>query len=263
MYAICSLLAVAIGFAIQNDARAEASRKSAEHREQSIQLNELAAHIDSEADSKRLVDQLAALFKDELPPAWATDSVRQRLAWAEYKSATDISSLIPEERIAEVWNRYVREIGAPDEAIVTVAEIHNLRDAQHATSQMFWERDINRSVWTMPNIVAVGSNGKVANGCRALEATRLIFSMDMLFENVLSARKRVQDGIVVSDEIARRANSSPQSERVAATLRVATNTNPLRPAEQRYIRERGPDSFNLLLASLFAKLFPDNIAQWR
>jgi hypothetical protein len=188
MYAICSLLAVVIGFAIQNDARTEAIRKSAEHREQSIQLNESAAHIDSEADSKRLVDQLAALFKDELPPAWATDSVRQRLARAEYKSATDTSSLIPEERIAEVWNRYVREIGAPDEAIVTVAEIHNLRDAQHATSQMFWERDINRSVWTMPNIVAVGSNGKVANGCRALESIRVIYSMSLLFENVPKER---------------------------------------------------------------------------
>src|SRR5215472_4127199 len=147
MYAICSLLAVAIGFAIQNDARAEPSRKSAEHREQSIQLNELAAHIDSEDASGKLVDQLATLFKDELPPAWATDSVRRRVAWTEYTSATDISSLIPEQRIAEVWNRYVREIGAPDETMVTVAEIHNLRDAQQTTNQMFWDRDINRSVW--------------------------------------------------------------------------------------------------------------------
>src|SRR5215813_1217185 len=99
MYAICSMLAVAIGLGMQNDARAEASRKWAEHREQSIQLNELAAHIDSEAASGKLVDQLAALTKDELPPAWATDSVRRRAAWAEYKSATDVSSLIPEQRI--------------------------------------------------------------------------------------------------------------------------------------------------------------------
>ncbi len=257
MYAICSLLAVAIGFAIQNDARAEASRKSAEHREQSIQLNELAAHIDSEADSKRLVDQLAALFKDELPPAWATDSVRQRLAWAEYKSATDISSLIPEERIAEVWNRYVREIGAPDEAIVTVAEIHNLRDAQHATSQMFWERDINRSVWTMPNIVAVGSNGKVANGCRALEAIRVIYSMSLLFENVRGARKRVQEGIVLSDELEKRASTQTTPPQHHVTLTATFDTNPIRPAEQRYLRERGSVALNRLLTTLFLELLPD------
>lgn len=257
MGAICSLLTVAIALAIQNDARAEASRKSAEHREQSIQLNELAAHIDSESDGKKLVDRLAALFKDELPPAWATDSMRQRLAWAEYKSATDISSLIPEERIAEVWNRYVREIGAPDEAIVTVAEIHNLRDAQHATNQMFWEQDINRSVWTMPNIVAVGTNGKVANGCRALEAIRVIYSMDLSFENVLGARKRVQEGVAFSDELAKRANAERTPSQHGATLTVTHDTNPIRSAEQRYLRERGLVALNGLLTTLFSELFPD------
>jgi hypothetical protein len=257
MYAICSLLAVAIGFAIQNDARVEASRKSAEHREQSIQLNELAAHIDSEAAGEKLVDQLAVLFKDELPPAWATDSVRQRLAVAEYKSATDISSLIPEERISEVWNRYVREIGTPDEAIVTVAEIHNLRDAQYATSQMLWERDINRSVWTMPNLVAVGSNGKVANGCRALEAIRVIYSMDLIFENVRGARKRVQEGVVFSDELAKRASTQSTPSQSHATLTATFDTNPLRPAEQRYLRERGSVALNRLLTTLFSELFSD------
>jgi hypothetical protein len=257
MYAICSLLAVAIGFAIQNDSRAEASRKAAEHREQSIELNKLAAHIDSEADSRKLVDQLAALLKDELPPAWATDSVRQRLSWAEYKSATDVSSLIPEERIATVWNRYVREIGAPDEAVVTVAEIHNLRDAQHATGRMLWEQDINRSIWTIPNIVAVGSNGKVANGCRALEAIRVIYSMDLLFENVRGARKRVQEGIVLSDELAKRAGTQSTPSQRHAILTTTSDTNPIRSAQQRYLRERGSVTLNRLLTTLFSELFPD------
>ena len=256
MYAIFSLLVLAIGFVMQNDRGAEANRKSAEHREQSIQMNELAAHIDSEADSKKLVDQLAALLKDELPPAWATDSVRQRLAWAEYKSANDNSSLIPEERIAEVWNRYVREIGAPDEAIVTVAEIHNLRDAQYATGQMFWEQDINRSIWTMPNIVAVGNDGKVANGCRALEAIRVVYLMSLSFENLRGARKRVEDGVVFSDELAKRASTQrmPSVHRVTLT---ALNTNPTSPAEQRYLREHGSLALNRLLITLFSQLFPD------
>ena len=257
MYAICSLLAVAIGFAIQNDVRAEASRKAAEHREQSIQLNELAAHIDSEADSKKLVDQVAALFQDELPPDWATDSVRQRLARAEYKSATDTASLIPEERIAGVWNRYVREIGAPDEAIVTVAEIHNLRDAQHATNRIFWDRDINRSVWTVPNIVAVGGNAKVANGCRALEAIRVIYSMDLIFENVRGARKRVQEGVVFSDEVVKRAGSQRTPSLDHVTLTAAVGTDPIRPAEQRHLREQGAMAVDRLLTTLFSELFPD------
>src|SRR5260370_19314411 len=263
MYMLCSILAISLGFAFKNEMLNEQSRKAAEARQQAIQLNELASRIESEPVSETLVNNVAEMFKSELPPAWATSVIRQQVALAEYKSATDVSYLIPEERIAEVWNEYVREIRAPDEAIVTVAEIHNVRDAQYASGQVLWKRNQNQSVWTMPNIVAVGPDGKVAKGCRALETIRLIFSMDMLFENVLSARKQVQDGIVVSDDIARRANSSPQSERVAATLRAATDTNPLHPAEQRYIRERGRDSFNLLLARLFAKLFPDNIAQWR
>jgi hypothetical protein len=256
MYSICSLLAIAIGFVMQNDAGAEANRKSAEHREQSIQMNELAAHIDSEADSKKLVDQLAALLKDELPPAWATDSVRYRLAWAEHKTATDASSLIPEERIAEVWNRYVREIGAPDEAIVTVAEVHNLRDAQYASGQMLWERDINRSIWTIPNIVAVGNNGKVANGCRALEAIRVLYSMSLIFENVRRARKQVEEGEALSDELAKRASGQSTSVQHRARLRAALDTNPIYPAEQRYLRERGSMALDRLLATLFSQLLP-------
>jgi hypothetical protein len=261
MYVLCSILAISFGFVFQNEMPNEQSRKAAEARQQTIQLNELAGRIESEAVSETLVNNVAEMFKGELPPSWATSGIRQQVARAEYKSATDVSYLIPEERIAEVWNEYVREIRAPDEAIVTVAEIHNLRDAQYASGQMLWKRNFNQSVWTMPNIVAVGPDGKVAKGCRALEAIRLIISMDILFENVRSARKQVQDGIVVSDEIARMANSSPQGERVAATLRLTTDTNPLRPAEQRYIREHGQDSFNLLLATLFAKLFPDDIVQ--
>jgi hypothetical protein len=257
MYTLCSLLALAIGFVMQNDGGAEANRKSAEHREQSIQMNELAAHIGSEADSEKLVDQLAALLKDELPPAWATDSVRQRLAWAEYKSATDASSLIPEERIAEVWNRYVREIGAPDEAIVTVAEIHNLRDAQYASGQMSWARDINRSIWTMPNIVAVGNNGKVANGCRALEAIRVLYSMRLIFENVRRARKQVEEGVVFSDELAKRASSQSASVQHRARLTATLDKNPIYPAEQGYLRERGSAALDRLLTTLFSQLLPD------
>jgi hypothetical protein len=260
MSTLCSILAVILGFAFQNEMPNEQSRKADEARQQAMQLNELAGRIESETVSEALVNDVAEMFKSELPPAWATSDVRQQVARAEYKSATDVSYLIPEERIAEVWNEYVREIRAPDEAIVTVAEIHNLRDAQYASGQMLWKRNLNQSVWTMPNIVAVGPDGKVARGCRALEAIRLMFSMDMVFENVRSTRKRVQDGIVVSDDIAR-ANTSPKNERVSASLRVTTDTNPLRPAEQKYIREHGRDSFNLLLARLFAKVFPENIAQ--
>jgi hypothetical protein len=256
---LCSILAVILGFVLQNEMPNEQGRESTEARQQAIQLNELAGRIESEADSEKLVDSVAEMFKSELPPAWGKRGVLQQVARAEYKAATDASYLIPEERIADVWNEYVREIGAPNEAIVTVAEIHRLRDAQYASGQMLWMSDMNRSIWTMPHIVAVGPDGKVAKGCRALEALRVIFLMDTLFENVRSARNQVQNGIVVSDELAK--NRTQQSERAVASLRFATidakDANPLPPAEQRYIHEHGLDSFNLLVQRLFTKLFPE------
>ena len=148
------------------------------------------------------MDSVAEMFKDELPTGWDTETLRRRVARAEYNSATNATYLIPEERVVEVWNEYVREIGAPGETLVTQAEIHNLRDAQFASIQRLWDQDINRSIWTIPNVVAVGDDGKVPNGCRALEALRLIYGMENLFENVRGARMRVKEGIVVSDEMA-------------------------------------------------------------
>ena len=256
MCAICYVLAVAIGVAFQTDLRAEAQRKATLHRQQSIEVNELAAHISSEADAQKLVDQVAAIFKDELPPVWASADVRKRLAHAEYKAATDTSALISDERITQVWNRYVREIGAPEQAIVTVEEVHNLRDAQYVTSQMLWQRDSNQNIWTVPNIVAVGSDGKVASGCRALESIRVIYSMGHLFDNVLAARKRVQQGLLVSDELASRPKDQ-RSEQKAVAM-VVPDTNPIRPAEQNYVREHGSLAFNTLLAELFSELIQAN-----
>jgi hypothetical protein len=261
MRGICSLLAVLIGFGFQNDVRSEARRKAAEHREQAMQLNEMAAHINSEAESERFVDHVADMFKDELPPSWATLAVRQRVARAEYKAATDQASLIPEERIADVWNEYVREIAAPDEAIVTAAEIHNLRDALYAGSQELWDRDINRSVWTMPNIVATGPDGKVANGCRAVEAVGVIYSMGRLFENVRAARERLQQGIIASDQMAKRSHDSASISRKGTLVILKAATNPISGSEQRYIREHGQEALNRVFIRLFGELFPDESTQ--
>src|SRR5260370_7957416 len=99
---------------------------------------------------------------------------------------------------------------------------------------MFWERDINRSVWTMPNIVAVGSNGKVANGCRALEAIRVIYSMSLLFENVRGARKRVQEGIVLSDELEKRPSTQTTPPPHHVTLTTTFHTTPILPPHRRH-----------------------------
>ncbi|MGA3090142.1 MAG: hypothetical protein ABSD75_16135 [Terriglobales bacterium] len=80
------------------------------------------------------------------------------------RSDCQSAKLVPEQRIVGVWNQYVREIGAPDETIVSVAEIHNLRDASYTIARLMWARG-TPSIWTMPILFALGSDGKVADGC--------------------------------------------------------------------------------------------------
>jgi hypothetical protein len=69
------------------------------------------------------------------------------------------------------------------------------------------------------------------------------------------ARERLQKGIVASDVI------TPSQEKLSsgtarARLESQVITNPIRPAESRYIREQGIDRFNELLERLFGELFP-------
>jgi 23S rRNA G2445 N2-methylase RlmL len=167
---------------------------------------------------------------------------------------------VPEQRIADVWNKYVREIGASEEALVTAAEIHSMRDATFATAEMMWSRGTNQSAWTMPNIFAVGADGKVAEGCRAVEALRVIHDLDQLFDNLRGARERLRQGIVASDAIKKSLENTNANQkttgRLVALARV--NTNPLRPAEYRYVSEHGTDHLNQVVEMLFEELFPSN-----
>jgi hypothetical protein len=160
------------------------------HKQASIRINELARQIHSESDASALVSEIATLFADELPPAWAVSGIEQRVAHAEYESVHNPAKLISEERIVDVWNWYVTKIGAPDETLVTAAEIHNLRDAKFTAAQLMWARGV-QTIWSMPNVYAVGTDGKVADGCRALEAIEMIHDLDDLFQNLRAARDRL------------------------------------------------------------------------
>src|SRR5712692_2610642 len=136
-------------------AQQEASLRRERHRQAAIRVNELAAHISSEADARAYVDAVADMFADSLPPSWATRGIRERIAHAEYEAVSDPLRQIPEQRIADVWNKYVREIGAFEEALVTAAEIHSMLDATFEAVQVMWSRGANQSAWTMPNIFVV------------------------------------------------------------------------------------------------------------
>jgi hypothetical protein len=225
------------------------------HKQSAIRINELAGRIQSEADASAVVSEIAGLFTKELPPAWASGSIRQRVAHAEYEAAHNPATLIPEQRIVDVWNQYVREIGAPDEAIISVAEIHNMRDGSFTVAQLMWARG-NQTIWTMPNVFALGNDGKVADGCRALEAIRLIHDLDGLFQNLRGARDRLRRGILPSEEIKERVGEPNPQPHGTVRLEAHANTNPIRPAEQRYVQEHGSEAYTQLLLPLFDELFP-------
>jgi hypothetical protein len=193
----------------------------------------------------------------ELPPAWASGGIRQRVAYAEYESVRNPATLIPEQRIVDGWNQYVRVIGAPDEAIVSVAEIHNMRDGAYTVAQLMWAGG-DQTIWTMPDVYALGPDGKVADGCRAIEAVRVIHDLDGLFQNLRGARVRLQKGIVPSEEIKKRVVEPNPQALGTARLEVHADTNPIRPAEQRYVQEHGSLAYDQLLARLFDELFPAN-----
>jgi hypothetical protein len=226
-----------------------------QHKQAAVRINELAGRIHSEADASALVSEIAVLFAKELPPAWASSTIRQRVAHAEYEAVRESAKLIAEQRIVDVWNQYVKEVGAPDEAIVSVAEIHNLRDGSYTVAQLMWARG-QQTIWTMPNVYALGPDGRVAEGCRALEALRVIHDLEGLFQNLRGARGRLQRGIVPSEEIKKLAGEPNPQPHGTVRLEAHEDSNPIRPAEQRYVQEHGRESYSQLLARLFDDLFP-------
>jgi hypothetical protein len=227
--------------------------ESERHKQAAIRINDLAGRIQSEADASALVSEIADLFAKELPPAWASGAIRQRVAHAEYEALRNPARLISEQRIVDVWNQYVKEIGAPNETIASVSEIHNLRDASFTVAQVLWAQG-NQSIWTMPNVYALGPDGKVAGGCRALDAIRVIHDLDDLFQNLRGARDRLQKGIVPSEEIKKRVGDPNAQLHSTARLETHADTNPTRPTELRYVQQHGSAAYAQLLARLFDHL---------
>jgi hypothetical protein len=236
----------------------QARALSEQYRKAAIRINELAAQIHSEADAKTLVAQIAVIFSRELPPAWARRSILERVAKAEYKTVSNSGDLIPEQHIVNIWNEYVREIGAPEETLVTAAEIHNMRDGEFTLAKLTWK--LGQQIWSVPNVYAVGSDGKVsADGCRAVEVLRVIYDLHALFQNLRSARDRVRQGIVPSDEVAKRlTESNPRPKGTIGVLVGAEEVDPVRMAEYKYVKEHGSEAFSQLLWRLFDELFPPN-----
>src|SRR5260370_11079197 len=105
----------------QTSAEQRASLERERYRQAANQINGLAGRIHSEADAIAFVDKIAEFFADTLPPIWVTRSVRQQVAHAEFEAVSNPSRLIPEQRVADVCNKYVPEIGASEDTLVPPA----------------------------------------------------------------------------------------------------------------------------------------------
>jgi hypothetical protein len=227
-------------------------------RQAAIHVNELAGSIHSEADAQAFVDAIAEHVTPNRQSSWAMRGIRHRVAHAEYEAVSDPSRLIPEQRVVDVWNEYVRELDAPEETLVTVGELHNLRDAMYTLNKAMWQKQrFPQSLWTMPDVYAVGGDGKVANGCRAVESLKILHDMSFSFQNVLGARDRVQKGVLISEVASqRRQDAGARPQLAGSSLQATRDTNPVRMAEYRYVQAHGHADYQRLLQRLFTELVP-------
>jgi hypothetical protein len=235
----------------------EVLRHAAELRQQmrdrSIAIDNLASNIQSLDDARKLVDLVATEFSDELPPKWASRSFRERVARAEYESAADPGSLIPEQHIADVWDDFVEKIGAPPETMLNAAEIHYLLDAQYVSARLGWSEG-QQQIWTIPGIFALGPNGKVANGSRALEAIRLLWNLGNLTDDFAGIHEQVQKGVLLSDLF-------PHPEKPwkpaggYATVRVVSY--PVQQAAFHYMHDHGVRALDHAIEGLLKDLLAD------
>ena len=224
----------------------QAQTEYARYKESVARANDLAGRIHSEADSKAYLAEITTLFPKEFGLLRADDSRLRRLARAEYESANDTAKLIPEKQVADVWNEYVREVGMPADAVANPAEIHSIRDNGFTAAQRAWAGGTAMR-WNIPNGYALTPDGKIAAGCRALEALLVIHYLSDPY-SLKAARERIRKGVVPS------AN---KNEATKSVVGIYIGSWPADRAEQNYNHEHGAGTYDQLLIRLFDKLFPE------
>jgi hypothetical protein len=131
----------------------------------------------------------------------------------------------------------------------------NMRDAEHTVAEYLWARG-DQTIWTMPNVYAIGTDGKVADSCRAIEAIRVIYDLYRLPQNLRSARDRVRRGVPLSEQVKNRVADSTPQPKGSVLLAAHAEENPVQSAERRYLQDHGSLAYDQLLKRLFDELFP-------
>ena len=121
-----------------------------------------------------------------------------------------------------------------------------------------WSRGgLGQSLWMAPNIYALDASGKVAEGCRAIEALKILHDMESSFLSVLSARERVRKGALVSEWVKHPQPDAAQPPKTA--LRVSQNMplDQISSCARQYSRDHGQKAYRQLMVRLFRELFPN------
>lgn len=220
-------------------------------------INQLAGQIHSMKDAQRLIRLVEEQISDELGPDGVPRKVRKRVAMAEYESATSPAGLVPDERIADAWNWYIGQIGAPKRELVTAKMVYAERDISYTIARSTWRRD--PQIWTMPGIFALDAAGKVnPHGATALETLSVVDRFAMEPANIEGARRMARQGMLYSDVVAR-AEKNPQSVKVLRSVGSSNEPadhNKVDVAVRAYIREQGARQFERVLEGLVYRLFP-------
>jgi hypothetical protein len=225
-----------------------------DYRERARQLNELAAEIQTPADARHLVDFVAEIFAEQIPPTWISGSLRDRIAQVEFSAVSDAHRLIPEPRLAEAWNAYVGTVRAPEDHKVTPAEVHNLRDAFLTTARAHWNRGF-RNIWAVPSIYAVQPDGVLAPSCRAIESIRVLWDLANMPDNLKAARDRVNKGRLASDLFRQPQGRPPASSVGRCYLEARAFSNPVKVSERQYIKLNGTTAFNNAVITMLDRTF--------
>ena len=221
--------------------------------DETLRLNELASNIHTVADARRFIDAMTELFADDLPPAWTTESLRNRLAQSEYLTVTDPHKRISEQHLAAAWNTYITAIDASTDSQVSAAEIHYLRDAHFTIARQMWDRG-SRNLWLLPSIFAVQPDGTLAPACRLVESLRILYDLDRFPENLRTARENIAKGILASDLMKQAPQQSSSATGGRAYLQARSGTpqpgSTSDPAEAAARRKRAMKALSETIDSL-------------
>ena len=111
--------------------------------------------------------------------------------------------------------------------------------------------------WTVSNIYAVGQDGKVANGCRALEVLNILWELANQSEALQSTRELTKKGQLLSDMYKNPSKPpSSESEKGYTTFQVRQMPpNPVQEAALHYMHDHGVHALNSAIEGLLPDLF--------